>query len=89
MTVDPAVAVVTVGVILLMGALIGASMSVKSWLRSIVIETIGPKIDLQAASVARMNEEIIQIRRDESEVSTRLRLTENDIAVLKSRVASK
>lgn len=51
MTVDPAVAVVTVGVILLMGALIGASMSVKSWLRSIVLETIGPKIDLQAASV--------------------------------------
>jgi hypothetical protein len=89
MTVDPAVAVVTVGVILLMGALIGASMSVKSWLRSIVLETIGPKIDLQAASVARMNDEIIQIRRDEGEIYTRLRLSENDIAVLKSRAVER
>lgn len=84
MNVDPTTATIALGALVVIAALLGMFVGAFWGLRRIVADVVRSEFGWLAEWKARVDEERAQARHDASEVFTRLRMTESDIAGLKA-----
>lgn len=88
MSIDPTIAVVAVGAILLVGSLVGMFVATFWGLRRIIADAIrieiGGRLDRIEEWRSRVDDGMRTTKADEAEILTRLRQAEAEIAVIRA-----